>query len=417
MKRLSIMMACMALFFGFSAVSAWAIWEGNAGIAAASEFPGKGLYARSDMFPKNTVVLIENLETGIKVRAVVTGPSGVSGLVALLSPETASALNVRSGSVSRVRISIPTVVSEKGATGVSEGEPSSAVADPDVNPAIAAGTAGAGAIPLESIAGESENPLVPLEAETGDAALAGTAADTPAAAVVAPEEGSATGAPESGLAEAGMDAESAEAGIAPVAAPAVVGETANDETVAEPALADGASPEEAVAEGGYDAIETPAADASGAYYDEPELASVEGAGSADEALPVEEDTVALVPTELNPPVGTGVPGAAAVATVAPEMTVAPTAASAADNAAAMAAIPLAGSLAKGSYYVQIASYTDPVNARKLVDSYGGKYPMIVEKVDGKLKVCIGPVKKDEYGAIIERFRSLGFKGAFGRKGQ
>jgi hypothetical protein len=34
-----------------------------------------------------------------------------------------------------------------------------------------------------------------------------------------------------------------------------------------------------------------------------------------------------------------------------------------------------------------------------------------------LKVCIGPVSKDEYGAILERFKGLGFKDAFLRKGK
>jgi hypothetical protein len=424
----------MALCFGFSAVSAWAIWEGNAGIAAASEFPGKGLYARSDMFPKNTVVLIENLETGIKVRAVVTGPSGVSGLVALLSPETASALNVRSGSVSRVRISIPTVVSEKAATGVTEGEPSSTVADPDVNPAVAAG---AGAIPLASIAGENENPLMPLDAEEGAANAAVETAETPAseAAPDAGPIGNEAVASESGVAAeptesassivAGGDGDAAaggEAEAAPAVVAAAVPVTASEEAEETTVAPEEASSDAIVAEGEYAA---PEATGSDTYYDEPELASGETAVPFEDELPVEEESVALVPTEMNPPSSVNPSPEPAPAAVAPVTALAPTAGNVraaepakAETAAAFAALPLVGTLAKGSYYVQVASYADPVNAKKLVDGYSGKYPMVVEKGnDAKLKVCIGPVKKDEYGAIIERFRSLGFRDAFVRKGQ
>ena len=434
MKRFSILIACMALCFGFSAVSAWAIWEGNAGIAAASEFPGKGLYARSDMFPKNTVVLIENLETGIKVRAVVTGPSGVSGLVALLSPETASALNVRSGSVRRVRISIPTVVAEKGATGIAEVEPSSTVADPDVNPAVAAGS---GAIPLASIAGENENPLMPLDAEAGEASGAAEptgaveTAEAPADAIVS-EDGVALGSGEvaPSLAEGDEIAPVGGAEAAPaVAAAAVPVATAdeiaeNPETTETPIAPEDASTGAALAESEEALPEPGATEAPEAYYDEPELASGEGAVPVEEDLPVEEESVALVPTEMNPPSAgplSPVPAPAAVAPVTAPVPAHATTESAAptraESAAPIAALPLVGTLAKGSYYVQVASYEDPLNAKKLVDSYSGKYPMVVEKgADAKLKVCIGPVKKDEYGAIIERFRSLGFKDAFVRRG-
>ena len=51
-----------ALFALVSVMPVWAIWEGNAGIAASSEFTQAGFFAKSDMFPKNTLVEIENLD-------------------------------------------------------------------------------------------------------------------------------------------------------------------------------------------------------------------------------------------------------------------------------------------------------------------------------------------------------------------
>jgi hypothetical protein len=404
------------------------------------------MYAKSDMFPKNTVVLIENLETGIKVRAVVTGSSGISGLVAVLSPETAAALNIRSGSVSRVRISIPSVVSEKTATGVAGTEAAPASADPDVNPAAA--VAGAAPIPLESIANAQENPLVPLDADkstaTPDAAATApqpnaaasetvapiepVAAAEPVATPNAPEAVSENAEPAENVASAAVAAPVA---VAPVSGTAgsETAENENNETPAEAESAETASAEpEALAQ-----TEDQTA-ASPAFYDEPELAVTEIPAKGEESLPVESDSVALVPTEPNPPARSpALDAAAASAASAPVVAPAPVAASAPVAAApvapvsnvavsgALAALPCVSSLAKGSYYIQIASYSDPVRAKKVVDGYAPKYPIVVEQgntVRGSvLKVCIGPVKKDEYGAILERFKSLGFKDAFVRKGE
>lgn len=429
MKRLSILFACMVLCFGFSAGSAWAIWEGNAGIAAASDFPGKGMYAKSDMFPKNTVVLIENLETGIKVRAVITGSSGVSGLVAVLSPDTAGALNIKSGSVSRVRISIPTVVSEKGATGVNEGENSGASADPDVNPAVAAaGTAGA--IPIASIADSSDNPLVPLDASD-------TAASDSAAPVAAAPAAIATGSalensPDSTADTALSDGAATADDVATddvTTSDIATDDSATDDAAATAAVvattaAVAAAPVAEVDDTSLGAETAPA----DAFYDEPELVSSDSAPAAEEVLPVETDSVALVPTEPNPPVADSTLDASAASAIvspaaapvpvatAPIATVSPV-----EAAAAMASLTCVNALGKSGYYVQIASYADPVNAKKVVDRYSAKYPIVIEQIPATkgtiLKVCVGPVKKDEYGAILERFKSLGFKDAFVRKGQ
>lgn len=419
MKRLSILFACMVLCFGFSAGSAWAIWEGNAGIAAASDFPGKGMYAKSDMFPKNTVVLIENLETGIKVRAVITGSSGVSGLVAVLSPDTAGALNIKSGSVSRVRISIPTVVSEKGATGVNEGENSGASADPDVNPAVAAvGTAGA--IPIASIADSSDNPLVPLDASD-------TAASDSAAPVAAAPAAIATGSDLENSPDSTADTALSDG--AATADDVATDDTATDDAAATAAVAATTAAVAAgpVAEADDTTLgaETAPADA---FYDEPELVSSDSAPAAEEVLPVETDSVALIPTEPNPPVADStLDASAASAIVSPAVAPVPVApapiatVSPVEAAAAMASLTCVNALGKSGYYVQIASYADPVNAKKVVDRYSAKYPIVIEQIPATkgtiLKVCVGPVKKDEYGAILERFRSLGFKDAFVRKGQ
>lgn len=386
MKRFMILITCICVLAVFPAVSAWAIWEGNAGIAAASEFPGKGMFARSDMFPKNTIVVIENLETGISVRAVITGSSNVSGLVAVLSPDTASALNIKPGSVSRVRVSIPSAVSEPGNKAASESDTAVNSNDPDVNPAVAAAAA---PIPLESIAASSENPLVPLD-ESKDVSTE-AATDEPSVSAVA------TDVPENGI------------------------ESADAEAVASDSAADAP-----VENGG-----AVAASDNSVFYDEPAIVAIDEGSAVVESAeqpevaevtpPAESASVTLVPSEPNPPaVPEDISPAVTAAIPVPEVE----AVSAAVPVAVVTApitVPTEGTLiGKGSFYVQIATYTDPSNAKAVMDKYGKKYPVIVEKASGSsgevLKVCIGPVKKDEYGAVLERFKSLGFRDAFVRKG-
>jgi hypothetical protein len=386
MKRFMILITCICVLAGFPAVSAWAIWEGNAGIAAASEFPGKGMFARSDMFPKNTIVVIENLETGISVRAVITGSSNVSGLVAVLSPDTASALNIKPGSVSRVRVSIPSAVSEPGNRAASESDTAVNSNDPDVNPAVAAAAA---PIPLEAIAASSDNPLVPLD-ESKDVS---TEAETEEPSVSAV----ATDVPESGI------------------------ESADAEAVASDSAA-----EVPMENGGAVALSD-----NSVFYDEPAIVAIDEGSAVVESAeqpevaevtpPAESASVTLVPSEPNPPavpedISPAVTAAIPVPEVEPVSAVVPV-----TVVTVPIPVPAEGALiGKGSFYVQIATYTDPSNAKAVMDKYGKKYPVIVEKASGTsgdvLKVCIGPVKKDEYGAVLERFKSLGFRDAFVRKG-
>ncbi|HNQ97451.1 MAG TPA: hypothetical protein PKH81_05115, partial [Treponemataceae bacterium] len=73
MKRNVVIVSLIVVFLAIPLISVWAVWEGNAGIASSSDFPSAGMYAKSDMFPRNTIVEIRNLETERTIRAVITG--------------------------------------------------------------------------------------------------------------------------------------------------------------------------------------------------------------------------------------------------------------------------------------------------------------------------------------------------------
>lgn len=84
--------------------------------------------------------------------------------------------------------------------------------------------------------------------------------------------------------------------------------------------------------------------------------------------------------------------------------------------------PLAdGALKKGALYVQIGRFKNVLNAEGFVQRFGKRYPAIVEKLSVPktstivYRVYIGPLKKDEWGAVLETFKSIGFEDAFLKK--
>jgi hypothetical protein len=80
-------------------------------------------------------------------------------------------------------------------------------------------------------------------------------------------------------------------------------------------------------------------------------------------------------------------------------------------------VPSLRELESGKYYIQIATMKNDEYIMDIVNKYGNNYPItIVPKSSGNAKqVMIGPITIDEYGALLERFKSYGFKDAFLRK--
>lgn len=74
-------------------------------------------------------------------------------------------------------------------------------------------------------------------------------------------------------------------------------------------------------------------------------------------------------------------------------------------------------LESGKYYVQIAIYNDNVNVRGVLDKYSENYPMVIVPTSSgnANQVMVGPLNIDEYGTVLNRFKSYGYKDAFLRK--
>ena len=141
----------------------------------------------------------------------------------------------------------------------------------------------------------------------------------------------------------------------------------------------------------------------------------------------EYEPIVLVPSEPNPPVQKSAvepePEVEVLESVPVEAEIASPSAKPAKKAASDGynfdkyTVPSLKNLKSGKYYVQIGVYGDKANIKAIIDTYAGKYPVtLVPLASGKAtQVLIGPLSVDEYGTVLNRFKSYGYKDAFLRK--
>jgi hypothetical protein len=121
-KILSIVLIAAVAGFLFTGASPW---EGAAAIAPDGELPASGRFVATNSFPRNTVVDITNIETGKSTRVIVAGGLDNPGLLGTVSREAAEIIGMRSGSVSRIRMTQPSdpVAYYRFTEGLSQGIP------------------------------------------------------------------------------------------------------------------------------------------------------------------------------------------------------------------------------------------------------------------------------------------------------
>jgi hypothetical protein len=101
MKSISKTFPVMLVSFFFLSAS---IWEGSASIAPPSILPETGLYAATNSFPQNTVILVINLENEKTVEVIVRASLDNPSLLILLSKEAADAISLSNQYTGRVRV-------------------------------------------------------------------------------------------------------------------------------------------------------------------------------------------------------------------------------------------------------------------------------------------------------------------------
>ena len=475
-----------SLIFIISFSCIWAVWEGNGGIGSSTDFPAEGLFVRSDMFPKHTLLEITNLEKSIKARAVVIGPSGIPGLLLSLSPELGEKLKVPKGKVIRIRVITPSPVNEEGDDGKSISAAGPESQDLDTNPAlfvashsdlpdanlkkeeakpVSENTAGDTILydeiknpvddtppePAEEVPAEEEVPNVEAIVEPAAEESVEPVSIVPAEEVKEPEpevepikevekveekpaeDSSLMYAPETvapitetymepakenppatvdSIKEPEAEKEAAPAPVSEISEPQEPEqpkEEIEDVEVVDPVVE---PVDEAPAE--EKKVETVA---SVTPKNEPIADKKEEAPAPIEETPapVEETPVEETPAEEPEDSGTYEETDSDIYTAAEEKPEE-------ESAVPVNEIkPVSSKLEKGKTYVQIVIYDDKYNRDDVLKKYGKKYPMVVEerlvKNNTRYTIFVGPLKPDETGAVLERFKQLGFKDAFLKKGK
>lgn len=445
-----------SLIFIISFSCIWAVWEGNGGIGSSTDFPDEGLFVRSDMFPKHTLLEITNLEKNVKARAVVIGPSGIPGLLASLSPELGEKLGVPRGKVIRIRVLTPSPVNEEGDDGKSISAAGPESQDLDNNPAL-------------FVASHSDLPNANLKKEEAESVSENTGSDTILYDdLKSPiEDTPAETAEEVPVVEEVPDVDAIIDPVVEEPAEPIVEETVLPEEVApietetymEPANENPPITVDPINEPAAkpEAAPSPVTEVSEPQEPEQPKEEIEDVEVVDPVVepvdeaPVEEkkvETVASV-TPKNEPIADKKEEAPAPIEETPapveETPVEETPAEEAEDSGTYeetdsdiytaaeekpeeeSAVPVneikpvSSKLEKGKTYVQIVIYDDKYNRDDVLKKYGKKYPMVVEerlvKNNTRYTIFVGPLKPDETGAVLERFKQLGFKDAFLKKGK
>ncbi len=445
-----------SLIFIISFSCIWAVWEGNGGIGSSTDFPAEGLFVRSDMFPKHTLLEITNLEKNVKARAVVIGPSGIPGLLASLSPELGEKLGVPRGKVIRIRVLTPSPVNEEGDDGKSISAAGPESQDLDNNPAL-------------FVASHSDLPNANLKKEEAESVSENTGSDTILYDdLKSPiEDTPAETAEDVPVVEEVPDVDAIIDPVVEEPAEPIVEETVLPEEVApietetymepanenppitvdpinEPAAKPEAAPSPVTEVSEPQEPEQPKEEIEDVEVVDPVVEPVDEAPVEEKKVetvasvtpknetvadkkeeapapieetpaPVEETPVEETPAEEAEDSGTYEETDSDIYTAAEEKPEE-------ESAVPVNEIkPVSSKLEKGKTYVQIVIYDNKYNRNDVLKKYGKKYPMVVEerlvKNNTRYTIFVGPLKPDETGAVLERFKQLGFKDAFLKKGR
>jgi len=429
-------------------VSAAGFWDGNAALQRGDAAFESGLYAASNSFPKDTRIVIENLDTGKTAAATITERiEGRSDILVLLSPKTAEALGIEQGTLASVRV---TVTSSPNPVPFQPSEQAYSL-DPDHNPAAgypSDRTANAGGPSVESLPA-TQAPAALAQAPAALAQAPAAPAQAPAALAEAPLPTSTPVSPPAEQKPADQQTDDAIAAAAAARSPQKQlflppredqkfvyhkpEETAPMQTVQ---TVPAQTPQTAPAEiqptitaiiGEPTAKPAPAVAgnvqlAEAAAPEESRPQEIVSAGLASPPTVGPGESAALLSPEPQAEAQTEVSSPAASPAASPETPnlalVAPEAPSTAQ--AAVAPVAKAAAIAKiakaDTYYLQLGAYASEKIAQDLAASLPSAYPTLVVAPagagTGMFRVLIGPLNRAESGTVLTRFKYRGFPDAF-----
>ncbi|MDR2717776.1 MAG: hypothetical protein LBB89_06925 [Treponema sp.] len=433
------------------------VWEGVTDVVSKGDLPGNYSIA-TNSFPKNSVVDITNLENGKMVRAIVVSGLETRGLLATLSRNAANSIDLRSNSTCRIRITQPSddIAFSRFKLGPIAAPPPSAseqnvVAENNVSEStdrdearnyitIVESDSGADAAVVAynradyPVAAEAVTETAALtvidetvqpvfdEKNTGIVAVQ-TAPETTTQTVaqaaepaIKPVKQTAPAATRTRAAQAPAKAvteitpkNTAKASVQPVAESAVqpvLAEVTVTMTGARPAEI---TPQDVVVQ----TFVQPVAETSAYTVAGPVAAAVENSpesGNAgnlgiipsEERLPQAANRFVIAPENLAPPLKTN--------------TTSPGSLSPGMSDFSPFQVPLISRLEQGKCYVQVAAYERVDHVEDEISRIGTTYPLTVQNIGSDanpmFRILLGPLNQGESGAMLQRFKSIGYNDAF-----
>ena len=436
-----------------------AVWEGVTDVVSTGDLPGNYSVA-TNSFPKNSVVDITNLENGKMVRVIVVSGLETRGLLATLSRNAANSLDLRGNSTCRIRITQPSddiafsrfKLGPIAAPPIAENNMSEGMdrADRDEARNLTAAVIGVDDTyktdyPVAaSVVTVTEEPVVKsteiITAKTAPETVTEPAkpvkeittvttrtrtTQAPATAVTrtTPQEAPASvqavtePAVEPILEEKTVETitEAWAAEIIPQDTAVQVSVLAATELIVEPEMI----PQDTVVQASVQPI------AEQPVYAAAEPVTVAVATSVVPAAPgnppesKNAGNLGIVPSEER------IPSTANQFVIAPEDRAPPLKKNNVSNAPASSPaksefspfqVPLISRLEQGKCYVQVAAYQRVEHVEDEINRIGTSYPLAVQNVGSDtnpmFRVLLGPLNQGESGAMLQRFKSIGYSDAF-----
>jgi hypothetical protein len=437
-KQFVLIVIASVLFFAGASP-----WEGSAAVAPNGELPTRGFYIATNAFPKNTVVDITNIENGKTTRVIVSNSLAGPGLLAVVSREAADLIGMRADSISRIRMVQPADpmaymrFTERMKEGTPEYDSGNVITEDNMvaqvykNDTYAPPKADGQVEETEPKTSLMPGYIVDEPEWGGEGRL--QIVDVPGYITdpVIKDERSPelTFDPDTG--EAALTQREINKDVFPKIdeRPPVEVVKYAPEYNPDNLLEGTEEPRKEVVKNVQDFItETPRSEVVKVVSPWQERVEVVTTPpppvQEQQPPPPPPDQRVLVPVETssNPPPSSGVYGIdpndiiPSIVVATPEKP-----ASAANSARATATnpnlpIPTIDRLDRGKYYVQVAAFSPEhiENALKQIDR--GYAPVVFKGSDNLYRILIGPLNQGESAAVLSRFKSIGYKDAFVRKG-
>jgi rare lipoprotein A (peptidoglycan hydrolase) len=432
-------------------------WQGNAAVARAGEFAAPGMFAASNAFPEDTIILVQNAQTGQSAQVTVTQRiQGTASVFLLLSEEAGKQIGLTGSQVIRVQASVVSTLGTELSESLRE-EPYTS--DPDLNPPLSVTDEQLVTSPAEEQPVEVAQAVPPEPAAEQEVEASGEEAGEAESETAVEEEQPGEEAAEEAVAAEEQPVEPEVAAeptpeekrlqeledripqkqlympprqqeiyaLAPEPSPAeeVVEEEPPAEEIVEveeeiEAVVAEEEPEEAV-----EAVEEgpPRVSMSEPEVEEeplevalpgPEAAEPEKPSPEGTRLPAPEEETPLTMAPEEPPtseIEEAVTEEQVVEQPSEEVTEVAMA-----EAAAEKATVLSDMLPSQTYFVQLGAYSTRNLAENLAGDLTQSYSVTILPADSGgrrfYKVLVGPLNVDESGTLLYQFRSRGFKDAF-----